>query len=150
MIDQNFISQCLLLFSRLPFCCLLFIYIDCCPHSHDVYKQDGPPQLKWVTQYEDQKNESLNMKTKKSCFAVKWLYFFSYLQTTWHTLKIKLSHFFFSCGGPSWLWWYGSCIYNYICNQCLSPLTLWVRIPVMRGELDTTLCSTMQWLSDQF
>jgi len=34
--------------------------------------------------------------------------------------------------GPSWPWSYGSCIYNYIflylCNQCLSPLMLWVRI----------------------
>ena len=30
--------------------------------------------------------------------------------------------------GPSCLWSYGSWIYNYICNQCLSPLTLWVRI----------------------
>jgi hypothetical protein len=25
--------------------------------------------------------------------------------------------------GPSWLWSYGSWIYNYICTQCLSPLT---------------------------
>jgi hypothetical protein len=26
-------------------------------------------------------------------------------------------------------WWsYGSWIYNYLCNQCLSPLMLWVRI----------------------
>ena len=24
--------------------------------------------------------------------------------------------------GPSWLWSYGSWIYNYLCNQCLSPL----------------------------
>ena len=28
-------------------------------------------------------------------------------------------------------WWYGSWIYNYLCNKCLSPLTLWVRIPIM-------------------
>jgi hypothetical protein len=28
-------------------------------------------------------------------------------------------------------------IYNYLCNQCLSPLTLWVRFPLM---VDTTLC----------
>ena len=27
--------------------------------------------------------------------------------------------------GPSWS--YGSWIYNYLCNQCLSPLTLWVQ-----------------------
>jgi hypothetical protein len=29
------------------------------------------------------------------------------------------------------LWSYGSWIYNYLCNQCLSTLTLWVRIPFM-------------------
>jgi hypothetical protein len=28
-------------------------------------------------------------------------------------------------------WWYGSWIYNYLCNQCLSPLKLWVRTPFM-------------------
>ena len=27
----------------------------------------------------------------------------------------------------SWPWSFGSWIYNYLCNQCLSPLTLWVR-----------------------
>ena len=27
--------------------------------------------------------------------------------------------------GPSWSWSYGSWIYNYLCNQCLSPLKLW-------------------------
>ena len=40
----------------------------------------------------------------------------------------------------SWPWSYGSWIYNYPCNQCLSPLTLWVRIPLRRGVLNTTLC----------
>jgi hypothetical protein len=30
-----------------------------------------------------------------------------------------------------WSWSYGSWIYNYLCNQCLSPLELWVRIPFM-------------------
>jgi len=33
--------------------------------------------------------------------------------------------------GPSWPWSYGSWIYNYLCNQCLSPLMLWVRLPFM-------------------
>ena len=42
--------------------------------------------------------------------------------------------------GPSCSWPYGSWIYNYLCNQCLSPLTLWVRIPIRRGVLETTLC----------
>jgi hypothetical protein len=32
--------------------------------------------------------------------------------------------------GPSWPWSYGSWIYNYQCNQCLSPLMLWVRISI--------------------
>ena len=27
-----------------------------------------------------------------------------------------------------------------MCNQCLSPLSLWVRSPLGRGLLDTTLC----------
>ena len=33
--------------------------------------------------------------------------------------------------GPLLLWSYDSWIYNYLCNQCLSPLTLWVRISLM-------------------
>ena len=38
--------------------------------------------------------------------------------------------------GPSWS--YGSWNYNYLCNQCLSPLMLWVRILIRPGC--TTLC----------
>jgi hypothetical protein len=47
-----------------------------------------------------------------------------------------------------WLWSYvyGSWIYNYLCNTCLSPLT-WVQIPFRRGAFDTTLCDEVcQWL----
>ena len=54
-------------------------------------------------------------------------------------------------GGPSWSWSYGSWIYNYLCNQCLSPLTLWVRIPFRQGVLDTTFCDKVcQWLGQWF
>jgi hypothetical protein len=42
----------------------------------------------------------------------------------------------------SWSWSYGSCIYIYLCNQCLSPLTLWVWILLRQGVLDTTLCDS--------
>ena len=50
--------------------------------------------------------------------------------------------------GPSWPWSYGSWIYNYLCNQCLSPLMLWVRTPLRWGLLDTTLCDKVcQWLA---
>ena len=49
--------------------------------------------------------------------------------------------------GPSCSWSYGSWIYNYLCNQCLSQLALWVRIQLRRGVLDTTLCDKVcQWL----
>ena len=41
--------------------------------------------------------------------------------------------------GLSWSWSYDSWIYNYLCNQCLSPLR--------RDVLDTTLCDKVcQWL----
>jgi hypothetical protein len=40
--------------------------------------------------------------------------------------------------GSSWSWLYGSWIYNYLCNQSISPLKLWVRIPLRRCVLETT------------
>ena len=56
-----------------------------------------------------------------------------------HSIKIR---------GPSWSWSYGSWIYYYLCFQCLSPLTLWFRIPLGRGLLNTTLCHICcQWLA---
>jgi hypothetical protein len=35
--------------------------------------------------------------------------------------------------------YFGCWTYNYLCNQCLSPLTFWVWIPPGRGLLNTTL-----------
>jgi len=47
---------------------------------------------------------------------------------------------------PSWSWSYGSWIYNYLCNQCLSHQLLWVRISI-RSRC-TTLCDKVcQWLA---
>jgi hypothetical protein len=41
---------------------------------------------------------------------------------------------------------YGSWIYNYLCNQCLSPLMLWGRISIR--ERCTPLCDKVcQWLT---
>ena len=49
--------------------------------------------------------------------------------------------------GPWWSWWYGSLIYYYLCNQCLSPLTLWVQIPLRRCVLHAQFCDKVyQWL----
>ena len=41
--------------------------------------------------------------------------------------------------GWSWLCWYGSWIFNYLCYQCLSPLKLWVQI------LRCTRCNFLWW-----
>ena len=40
----------------------------------------------------------------------------------------RLSKYYTYTQGASWLWLYGSWIYNYLCNQCLSPLNLLVRV----------------------
>ena len=48
--------------------------------------------------------------------------------------------------GPSWPWSYGSWIYNYLCNQCLSPLMLWLRISI-RARCTTKCCKVSQWLA---
>ena len=49
--------------------------------------------------------------------------------------------------GPSWSISYGSWVYDYLWIQCQSPLILWVRTPLKRGVLDTTLCDKVcQWL----
>ena len=49
--------------------------------------------------------------------------------------------------GLTWSWSYGSWIYNYLCNQCLSPLT-WVQIWLRGGALNTTLSDKVcLWLA---
>ena len=48
--------------------------------------------------------------------------------------------------GPSWSWSYGSWIYNNMCNQCLSPIKLWVLPRSWWSVLGTTLCDKVcQW-----
>jgi len=46
------------------------------------------------------------------------------------TMQVSLNHCVYVLG-PSWSWLYGYWIYYYLGNQCLSPLKLWVRIPLM-------------------
>ena len=86
-----------------------------------------------------------------------------FMEISWHDfIKQGVEHFMLGalsiyayiwfiafCGkGPSWSWSYGSCIYNYLCNQCLSTLMLWIRILLKRDILDKTLCDTIyQWLA---
>jgi hypothetical protein len=43
-------------------------------------------------------------------------------------------------------WSYGSWIYNYLCNQCLSPLMLWDRIPIRVRYTTFMICGIkMVW-----
>jgi len=46
---------------------------------------------------------------------------------------------------PSWSWSYGIWIYNCLCNQCLSPLILWVWISI-RVRCTTLFDKVCQWL----
>ena len=52
-----------------------------------------------------------------------------------------------STQGSLWLWSHGSWICNYLCNQYLSPLKLWVRIPLRWDVLDKTCNKVCQWLA---
>jgi hypothetical protein len=45
------------------------------------------------------------------------------------------------------LLWYGSWIYNYMCNRCLSPLKLWVRIQLMARCTHYNFDQVCQWLA---
>jgi hypothetical protein len=67
------------------------------------------------------------------------MHFFRY--SNMYDLQYLYNHYV----GPSWPWSHRSWIYNYLCNQCLSPLMLWVRI-LIRARC-TTLCDKVcQWL----
>ena len=46
----------------------------------------------------------------------------------------------------SWSWLYGSWIYNYLCKQCISPLTLWVR--TRSGEVYSIQLYAIIFVSD--
>ena len=44
--------------------------------------------------------------------------------------------------------YYSRSIFNYLCNPWISPLTLWVRIPLRWSVLNTRLCDQVcQWLA---
>jgi hypothetical protein len=72
----------------------------------------------------------------------------NWLNWNWHFIVGSYFQISLWYSGPSWSWSYGSWIYNYLCNDCLSPITLRVLTPLRRGVLDTTLCDKdCQWLA---
>ena len=52
--------------------------------------------------------------------------------------------------GSSWPWSYGSWIYNYLCNPCLSSLMLWVWIAMIRARCITLCDKVCQWLETEW
>ena len=88
-----------------------------------------------------------------SCFILYFWYLFKAIKEKSEVKKYLLNHYksYFKLNahqGLSWSQSYGSWIYNYLCNQCISPLTLWVQIPFRRGVLNTTLCDKVcQWVA---
>jgi hypothetical protein len=62
-------------------------------------------------------NPVTNTKITLALFLLKSCHFFHISTPYQNSVLIKK---------PSCSWWYGSWIYNYLFNQCLSPLTLWV------------------------
>jgi hypothetical protein len=94
---------------------------------------------------------SAHLPTFSTNFLSPW-----YLLNIWYIITesvscpIKLYGFLYNkiCDiiiqGASWPWSYGSWIYNYLCNQFLSPLMFWVQISIR--EKCTTLCDKVcQW-----
>ena len=57
--------------------------------------------------------------------AFIWTFFNFYHKILSFTVKLVFN------GGSLWSWSYDNWIYNYLCNQCLSSLKLWIRIPLM-------------------
>jgi hypothetical protein len=82
----------------------------------------------------------------KTCFEQVSMNDDSFTEVIIKIWKFKIKYFTVCVEGPSWPWSYGSWIYNYLCNQCLSPLVLWVQIWI-RARC-TTLCDKVcQWLA---
>jgi hypothetical protein len=75
------------------------------------------------------------------------MWYYTHLKThRQKTFECKLCSHISKLSGPSWSWSFGIWIYNYPCNQCLSPLMLWVWVPLMMRC--TTLCDKVcQWLA---
>ena len=76
-----------------------------------------------------------------------------YLQTILtHSLTHSLTHWYDTSSftlykWPSWSWSDGSWIYNNLCNHFIPLLTLWLRIQLMTGVPDSTVCDKVcQWL----
>jgi hypothetical protein len=133
----------------------------CTDLSHDL---ESKSQLEWwyVLIYHMTWNRSHNFSGDMYWFTT-WP---GIEVTTWVVICTDLPHDLESKSQLEWwyvliyhmtcdqLWPFVVVINIYLCNQCISPLTLWVRTLFRRGVLDTTLCdkvcqslATGRWFS---
>ena len=84
-------------------------------------------------------------------YRLQWLHILVRIllnNTIYNSIINLLYYNFKSCQRPSWSWSYIGWVYNYLCNQYLSPLTLWVRITLSRGFLNTIQPYVIKYFSD--
>jgi hypothetical protein len=87
-------------------------------------------------------NKCFIMLCQSTWLFFKWSYLIFHIFALDYTYTQWYCIYYYFWG----LWLYGSWIYNYLCNPCLSPLMLWVRISI-RARC-TTLCDKVcQWLA---
>jgi hypothetical protein len=117
-------------------------------------EKSDPPRYSWNIVFTCHIKHKSWVTTLLDCFQIRKRIFrndrnqkINHMETTkWKKYNITLGKVPTSNRGPSWPWSYASWIYNYLCNQCLSPLMLWIRITI-RARC-TTLCDKVcQWLS---
>jgi len=105
--------------------------------SHLLYASSNPI-IFLFPDIEDEIMQLDNYSNWSCSYLCSNLYLLYNLLTVYHLLHEE----------PSRSWSYGSWIYNYLCNQCLLPPTLWVRTPHRRGIFVNTLCDRIcQWLA---
>ena len=107
----------------------------------DPYRQHTEPSL------------AQNSIFKKYCSFMSNTIAFSFLvfkNNFWNFFLLQ-TIFIFKTKGLSQSWSYDSWILNYLCNQCLSPLKLWVGIPFMarctRYSIMALINKAWQWLA---
>ena len=113
-------------------------------HLNRIYKILTIPRVTWrVIHVEHDQLTILKHPCSSPVFDEAWLFVIvsGFFNLFLHIVAFRLSHS--QKHAPSWSWSYGS----FLGNQCLSPLTIWDRIPLKGGVLDTTLCDVCQWLA---
>ena len=114
-----------------------FLFIDVTPTTFLFNIKVRKPPLSYFPQTWLHMKDWTLLKTKLAMLvSVLFSYIWHLFWTFWHKCNIHtlLVTMIFTCTlGLLWSssWSYGNWIYNYLCNQCLSPLKLWVRILLM-------------------